>query len=223
MIHGYINTTEKCSMAVQKNLIHQYTAIKFPGIVPTLHVDRKVSPAAYLFCERPAGMELHLALKPGDHVIFPELARAFWSAPDFVRCVTSWRDVGVSVHVVDMLLDASTNIGKLLLRQLVQLLALNPRHRAVMMSRRHQTRRASGLAGQGHTPWGKKRLGKGATARIVPDEKALALGRLIVHLRDMKRMAWIAIGQECVIGKERVQQIYNAMHKIMAEEVADDQ
>lgn len=63
------------------------------------------------FAKRPAGARLLRAVKPGDHIIFARLDRAFRNAVECRNMVNLWTDMGVHVHFVDLKVDTSTAIG----------------------------------------------------------------------------------------------------------------
>lgn len=75
--------------------------------------ERAVSAFKVPFMERPEGKRLNLALKPGDHVVFLRLDRAFRRLRDMANTCPIWLDRGVNVHFISPNINLSTAQGKL--------------------------------------------------------------------------------------------------------------
>src|ERR1044072_7961305 len=65
--------------------------------------------------QREGGRQLNARLRAGDHVIISKVDRAFRSTEDCLQTVQLWLDRGVHVHFLDMGMDLSTAIGKMML------------------------------------------------------------------------------------------------------------
>ena len=61
-------------------------------------VDPGVSAFKKRFLGRPGGSRLNALLKPGDHVIFPKMDRAFRQGADYFIMTEIWSNRGVIVH-----------------------------------------------------------------------------------------------------------------------------
>src|SRR6187399_1444676 len=77
--------------------------------------DLAVSAYSKVLVARPAGRELNSRLEEGDHVIFAKLDRGFRNTMDCLRTIAMWQARGVTVHFVDLQLNTSTSMGKMML------------------------------------------------------------------------------------------------------------
>lgn len=75
--------------------------------------DPAVSARHVPFLERKAGIGLHHALRPGDHVIFAHLDRGFRAILDFAALMTVWKAKRITIHFADLGVDLSTPAGAL--------------------------------------------------------------------------------------------------------------
>lgn len=65
--------------------------------------------------QRPGGRDLNDTLQSGDVVIFSRLDRGFKDTLDLLMTDQSWRTKGVAMHVLDLNVDTSTDMGKFFL------------------------------------------------------------------------------------------------------------
>lgn len=68
---------------------------------------------------RPAGEKLNLILRPGDHVIFAKVDRAFRNMQDFLSTKALWEDRKIHIHFADLAFDFSTPMGEAFLSMMV--------------------------------------------------------------------------------------------------------
>ena len=67
------------------------------------------------FAERPAGAQLIRALRPGDAIGFNKFDRGFRDTFDYIHTHRTWNKAGVTLHVLDLPVDASSDIGEMVL------------------------------------------------------------------------------------------------------------
>ncbi len=95
------------SLGVQQRQIKGYCDMHNLG-APTYFIEEGVSGSKPL-SERPVGRELIASLKARDVVICAKLDRAFRSALDALTMVQTFKDMGVSLHLIDLGGDVSGN------------------------------------------------------------------------------------------------------------------
>lgn len=78
-------------------------------------IDQSVSALKQRFTMRPAGSKLHAILQPGDVVVIAKLDRGFRNSNDLSNTLLRWSEMGVSVSFLDIGLDTSTPIGKMVI------------------------------------------------------------------------------------------------------------
>lgn len=89
-----------------------HAKVKCPDDVPDgFFVDRGVSGWSKDINERDAGLRLIQTLKPGDHVFFYSVDRAFRNTRNFLTWLKRWAEIGVTPHFVNERLDFSTAGG----------------------------------------------------------------------------------------------------------------
>lgn len=141
---------------------------------------------------RPAGSEMNLALRPGDHVIFAKVDRAFRNMQDFITTTYLWKGRKVIVHFADLQVDFSTAMGEAFLSMMVifaqwEARTISERTREVMRRLKLERGRGGGIPPHLHKwagPKGKKRL--------VYDEREREIAREVIRLHDEEGMSWNA-------------------------------
>jgi putative DNA-invertase from lambdoid prophage Rac len=95
------------SLDVQERQISGYALMQ--GLtVDQMFVERGISGSTPL-ADRPQGKALLAALKPGDTVITPKLDRMFRSALDALDVLSKLKEKGVSLHMIDLGGDVTSN------------------------------------------------------------------------------------------------------------------
>lgn len=179
---GYVRVSsqqqanEGQSLEVQEDLVMKYFEYRlapagyvWEGIIRDPAVSARVP-----LVQRPGGCKLDGMIDKGDVVVFSKLDRGFRDSLDLLATVKSWDARGVAVHMLDLGIDISTDIGKLTMG-VMGLVAEWERKRFVERSvegkRRKQatgktmTERYIG----GHPPWGFKLEKRKGKCHIVPD------------------------------------------------------
>ena len=141
--------------------------------------DRAKSAYRIPLLKRPAGGELNLRVRRGDHVLFTRLDRGFRDALDFMQVLKSWNDRGITIHFMDLSLDMSTPVGQMV----ASIMAINANWESHIKSQRqkeiNEYRRNNGLC-QSHGPrLGFKRVGR----REIPD---LAARQVLAEVRYLR-------------------------------------
>lgn len=67
------------------------------------------------FLQRKNGRLFAELLKPGDAVIFSRLDRGFKTTTDLLITFELWETLGISIHLLDRIIDTSTPMGKMIL------------------------------------------------------------------------------------------------------------
>lgn len=112
-VYGYLRVStqrqadEGESLGVQKRQIKGYCDMHNLG-TPTYFIEEGVSGSKPLN-ERPVGTELIATLRAGDKIICAKLDRAFRSALDALTMVEAFKDMRVSLHLIDLGGDVSGN------------------------------------------------------------------------------------------------------------------
>lgn len=122
MIYGYcrlsVDRQESLSIETQRAAIVAYCVQRFSR--ETFDPDRQVYAdpgvsAGISLGERPEGAKLLALLKRGDHVVVAKLDRAFRSVSDAADTITEFDRRGVSIHFLDLQVDTSTPVGRLII------------------------------------------------------------------------------------------------------------
>jgi putative DNA-invertase from lambdoid prophage Rac len=116
--YGYVRVStvkqvdEGESLDVQQRTIAGY-ALMYGLTLDQVFVERGVSGSKPLG-ERPQGAALLAAIKPGDTIITPKLDRMFRSALDALGVLSDLKKRGISLHMIDLGGDVTSNgISKL--------------------------------------------------------------------------------------------------------------
>lgn len=177
-------------LEVQSDQLKAYfdlqAALKYPGLqlVEVPFDDLAVSGWKYDFLARNGGSALNAMLKPGDHIIFPELKTAFRNLRDCLNTLKFWGDQGIIVHFVDLQIDLGTALGRFVLHTWG---AVGELHSALTSERNKATAARlirQGRATGGSIPLGRKRVGKGKDKHLEWDNEVRAIMQHIVRLRD---------------------------------------
>ena len=125
LVYGYcrVSTTRQAdegeSLDVQQRQIEGYAHMQGLAL-DRVFIERGVSGAKPL-AERPEGAALLALLKPGDAVITPKLDRMFRSALDALDVLGRLKAGGVSLHMIDLGGDTTSNgVSKLVFTILVR-------------------------------------------------------------------------------------------------------
>lgn len=117
-IYGYCRVSterqaeEGESLGAQQRTIEGY-AMMHGMTLDGVFIERGVSASKPLL-DRPEGARLFQALKPGDVIITAKLDRMFRSALDALDVLAQLKDKGISLHMVDLQGDVTSNgISKL--------------------------------------------------------------------------------------------------------------
>lgn len=82
--------------------------------VGKVYLDDGVSATRYPLLKRPQGWQIDQDLIEGDHVVISKLDRAFRSQHDCVITLRRWTERGVIVHLLDLGVDTSTPVGRMM-------------------------------------------------------------------------------------------------------------
>jgi putative DNA-invertase from lambdoid prophage Rac len=134
------------------------------------------------FANRPAGSRLSRELGRGDAIGFAKLDRGFRNTIDCLTTVEAWLARGVEVHILDVQLDTSTPVGKLVLHVMAAVAEFE-RARIAERNREAKSRARSQGFHSGRPPYGFVLEGPRGKKRLVPDPYTRALGKQVVQWR----------------------------------------
>jgi DNA invertase Pin-like site-specific DNA recombinase len=179
--------TEGMSIQYQENTLSKYVkdiADKNPHLTPhdSIIIDEAVSSFVVPFTKRKGGSTLCAMLKPGDHVVVLRMDRAFRSNIDFVNTEKMWRDMGVTVHLMEPGIDTSTRLGVIQMQMLATLAEMestqkSERNKAVIVRQKEH-----GVPWNGSTYICHKFVTRNGKRRIVPDWEMFAWGLAMLIL-----------------------------------------
>jgi len=177
------------SLEVQEEMIRKYFDWRYAPEGYTFADIYKDPPdtASKALVQRAGGQALAQAIDNGDVVIFAKLDRGFRDTIDLLTTVKAWEKRGVGVQMLDIGLDVSTDIGKVVLT-VMGAVAEWERKRIIQRTLEGKARkRAKGKTeqeqylGGPHVKWGYKIIGK-RNCRIVEDTELRETARLFIRL-----------------------------------------
>lgn len=128
--------------------------------------DEAVSAWKHRFEKRPQGGELSRMLRPGDHVVFSRLDRAFRSVRDMSDVLPRWQEQGITVSFVTEGVDSRTAWGRAAIGVLAVFAQLEPE---ITSSRTREALHELRSHGRGlWRAWGFRWSGRGNNRTLVP-------------------------------------------------------
>jgi len=203
--HGYcrVSTDQQAQSGLgldaQKEAIMAYYNYK---LVPVgyqfggFFVDEAVS-GKVAFQDRPQGSALCKCLEKGDAVVISKLDRGFRKVKDFMYVVDLWAEKEVSMHLLDMGMDTSTEVGRLMVRIMACFAEFE---RARIAERTREAIRQRTLAGngpKGSAPIGSRWVGAKGRRRMVKDEYEQGVMEQILALK-LKGHTWHGIWRHLI-------------------------
>ena len=149
-----------------------------------------VSARDVAFGLRPAGGKINRLLRPGDHLVFAYLDRAFRNLQDYCNTIVVWASMDVTIHFVDLGVDFSSANGRLMadiIASISQWFSNDRSERCKEIAR--QLKRMNRPV-NGQKRLGYKLVGPPKDRQWVPDVIELSIMAEIVRLRDEKGMTW---------------------------------
>ena len=181
--YGRVSTNDQATSAeCQAARLREFAAGK--GLqLAELYVDEDVSGGLPLKA-RPAGKRLWDALTTGDTVAFTKVDRCFRSMADAATTLALWKQIGVSVNIIDLGIQLGTPSGDLMFHQLASFASFE---RAIIGQRIREAlahRKATGKPYGRSRPFGWMRAGEGQDTRWVACHDERRLAERVVALRD---------------------------------------
>lgn len=168
--------------------------VLIPGRDPKLCMfgdDRAISSRVPIL-RREAAIAMDKRLKPGDHIVFPKIDRAWRSMRDAVLAIDYWRDRGIHVHFASENMCESndpkwrTPMVKVMLYTMTMCAEMERDRISERMRDAYAAKRARGLAiTNGSTKLGWKWSGQ----QMVPDKDERTVMALIRHMLKVQGMA----------------------------------
>jgi DNA invertase Pin-like site-specific DNA recombinase len=134
--------------------------------------------------ERPAGKELSQVLEPGDAVVISRLDRGFRNLKDLLNTLDTWKTRRVSVHLLDLNIDTSNEIGRLIVSVLGAVAEFESAWRIERVRLALDHLKKQGYHTTGLPPYGFKTVGPRGARRLITDRPLRAIGKMIVGWRD---------------------------------------
>ena len=180
--YGRVSTNDQATSAdCQAARLRDFAAGK--GLqLAGLYVDEDVSGALPLKA-RPQGKQLWDALTTGDTVAFTKVDRCFRSMADAATTLALWKQIGVSVNIIDLGIQLGTPSGDLMFHQLASFASFE---RAIIGQRIREAlahRKATGKPYGRSRPFGWMKQGVGKDTRWVPCQAERRLAERVVALR----------------------------------------
>lgn len=119
-------------------------------------------------CKRPAGADLNGCLRRNDHLVIAKFDRAFRSMEDGMRTISLFEKRGIFVHVIDMGLDMTTPVGKLMARHLMSFAQFERELTSVRTKEGLRVARKYVITGGDREPIGWWRTGRSRESRYFP-------------------------------------------------------
>jgi DNA invertase Pin-like site-specific DNA recombinase len=176
-VSGYAQARDGYSLEVQRDKAIAYYdyRLKPAGFAwGGFFHDPAVSGSTRL-ADRPDGRKLAGAVERGDAVIVAKLDRAFRNAADLLVTMAAWSARGVGFHFLDINLDTTTDVGRLV----VQILGAFAQFERARIAERIMSSKALKCA-RGYwphpsAPWGfrKKKVKGGYVLADCPEERAV--------------------------------------------------
>jgi DNA invertase Pin-like site-specific DNA recombinase len=162
-------------------------------------VENAVSAYKNLFFDRPAVKEMMSFVKPGDHIVFARLDRAWRGLKDMLRTLEKLRELEVTAHFIDMMLDTSSTTGDIFLQIMCMLAEWESKVTSEKICSAKKIAMSRGIAqwGEASLPTGfmSQRISTGdRIARIDPREVHIL--QWIDHMRTVKGWTFDKISDE---------------------------
>ena len=182
--HGFSLSSQKDSAKAYyvalTSATDKYPCLQWGGF----YKDEGKSAWKHDFSERAEGSKLCQLLRPGDHIIFCRLDRAFRNLRDYVLQMERWSSQGIVVHFVDQWINMDTANGRLLGNVLSAVAQWESDVKSERIKEGIARRRGEGRPMNGSTPPGMQRVGSGRDIKFAPDPGQRPILRLIRIYRN---------------------------------------
>jgi len=188
----------------------RYTELEWGG----MFVDKGVSARKTLFRTRDQGSALLEVVKPGDHIIFCYLDRAFRQVHDAANQMEEWSNQGIGIHFVDKGLATDNASGKFLVNIYASVAQLESDSRSERTKEGIARRKREGLPANQKIPSGMQLVGSGKNQRLAMDPKLRKIYWYIRYCRRHKGMSFqkIADALEKCLAKAEGRAYINEHH-----------
>lgn len=106
---------QELTLIAQAEAIKKYFEYKYKDLGYTLEiVEDAATSASVAFPKRPGGLKVFKSATKGDALVVTKLDRAFRNMRDMSSTMEDLRDMGVSVHMLDINVSTDTDVGKLM-------------------------------------------------------------------------------------------------------------
>lgn len=184
--YGYIRVSTRSQadsgmgLRAQRRLIVEYHRMHLRSARLVVFADRGVSAVRLDLPHRLRGRAMMEALQAGDHVIVAKMDRAFRSIRDFDATWRQWERRRVHVHILDLGIDTSTSVGRLMASLLASFAEFESRRIGERIREAGAERRRKGLAVNGNPAVGWVKL---KNKRVAVDKIERAKARRIALMR----------------------------------------
>lgn len=185
-VSGYAQARDGYSIEVQRDKALGYYDYKLKSQGFTwggFFHDPAVSGNVRL-ADRPDGAKLAGALERGDAVIFAKLDRGFRNAIDALLTLDAWSARGVSFHFLDLGVDTSTDIGRLMVHMMAGFAQFERARIAERTAESKRLKAARGFWPYATAPWGFKRKKVKGGWVLEPNPAERQVGATCLELHD---------------------------------------
>ena len=195
MIHCYYRTStnkQHDSFERQKEKAKQYCALRGLNFDAASHYDDEdVSARKNTLSRRPAGSEMLSSLRAGDLVVAMRLDRLFRNLIDGLQTLEAWREMGVSLHLIDQdgsSFDTSTAMGWAFVVDVLKYAELEARLTGERVTKQKEFARQRNLFLGGGVPFGARLVEREEEGRMLqvlePDEEEQQVVAMAAEMRE---------------------------------------
>jgi len=179
-IPGQIARIEKFYEGHLQHLGVQWQGVEFDAF--------GVSASKIRLFNRPAGARLVAKMKPGDHIIFDKLDRAFRTMPDVALAIEWFKKQEMKVHFMELgTIDYTSIEGEMVIHMMGAVARAESAMKSRRVIERNEWARKCGRPTSGKAPLGtkivRKGMGRKKTKILIWDVKVRAVMEEIVRLR----------------------------------------
>lgn len=180
--YGRVSTDDQATSAEAQAKRLQSFALTLGLPVAGIFIDEDVSGSCPLR-SRPQGRLLWQQLASGDTVAFTKVDRCFRSMADAATTLATWKNMGVSVNILDLGIDVSTPAGELFFNQLASFAAFERQMIGQRIREAMAHLKATGRPYGASRPFGWIRGGTGKQSFWKPYEPERRLARRVAEMR----------------------------------------
>jgi putative DNA-invertase from lambdoid prophage Rac len=211
-IHSYSRVSNKDQVVNMTKESHEqqaasyadYLIAKFGGLKTGQYFfDPGVSAFKKQLIAREEGRRMHMMLRPGDHVVFCRLDRAFRNTRDFLDTYAIWQRMNVRIHFLDLGIDLDTATGKLFATILAAMAEWDSARKSEARLANNKLAREQGRKIGRHTRRGHRVVKHKGKIIEIPDRRKHAIAKYIWLLHEQAGLSFEKISDrlEALVAK----------------------